>query len=829
MKPHHPQQKNTRRYTWLLLGLLLSYLGASPVIAAEEQTAAPPPTTVEVQLPEVIVTATVEDPLSGSNSLTEAALETLPDKDGSLNEALAILPGVQLPDDYRDSTQGGEISPPEISISGGRPYDNLITLDGISVSSQLDPASNDKLGPNALPSASSALTLGKDIIDEITLYRYNIPARYGGFSGGVIDTTTRSPGGQLSAGLEYRTTQENWSEFFIDEDEQDDFYASRSASLQPEFRKHQLDLDLDIPLFSQTGLLGAYSLSRSEIPLLHFGETTEQTRQIDNFLVKLVQPFNNEDSFTLSTVYTRYDEDTFRKDTYASDLVYGSEGLVVAGETALFRDNFDFNLLTGFNYQQNLREAPQSYYSWDVTPSKPWGDDFGTSNSKEGGYGDLYRENTGIEILPSATHRFQTRATTHATQLGLQYTWDRASQERPEDVFTYFNSYDPINDPADPTMIDCSLDPNGCIDGEQQFKTRWIYPTAKSEVEVNQVAAYLEHLLEWKWLSLRPGLRYSTDDFQNNSNLAPRMVTSVDIFGNGNTLLIGGANRYYSETLLSYKLREYIEPTRMQTRSSTQPSAWPGLDVYTELNTTLTHYSDLKTPYSDEYAAAIDQYLLGGRLKLEYIRRDGQDEFSREKTDELPDGHKYYELNNNGRSEHEEVSLNYERRRKRWALLFNVTYQKTSTSNLDYDDSYDDETAEEKVWFEGEVISRWELPRESYNRPWTGNLVLSCKLPYGFTATTATRYLGHYQRLEKLDPQPAEMPVDAVESWEVVEKDDSWVTDWKIAWQMKTWQRQSLTLQLEINNVFNEKYQLSDEDSGYSLGRQFWAGLSYRL
>jgi len=815
-------------YKTIPLGVLIIFLGVLAVNADDLPTRQEP-STAEQRLPKVIVTATAEDPLSGADVLSEELLDEIPDKDGSLNEALSVLPGVQLPDTFRNSTQGGEILPPEISITGGRPYDNLITVDGLISSSHLDPASTSKLSPDSLPGTSNILTLSKEIIEKVTLYRYNIPARYGGFTGGVVDIITHNPSGEFSTSLGYRTTEADWSEIFIDEDTKDDFYNSRSDTLQPEFRKHQLTLDLDTPLFNQSGLIGAYTLNRSEIPLLHFDKRKEQTRQIDNLLLKFVQPLNIDDSFTISSLYTRYDEDTFRKDTYASDQVFGNDGLSIATETLLNRDTFELKLLAGFNYQKDYREGPSNYYSWDVTPSKSWGADFGTNNSKEGGYGDLYRENVGIEIHPSITTRFDTESTTHITTLGIQYSWDQARQERPDDVFTYYNSYDPINDPSDSTTIDCSLDPVGCIEGEQQFRSRWIYPAASTVVDVNQVATYLEYELEWWRLNLRPGLRYSTDDLQDNSNLAPRMAASFDLFGDGETLLIGGVNRYYSETLLSYKLREYIEPTRLQTRSSTQPSAWPTLDNYSELNTTLTRYSELKTPYSDEYAAAIDQALLGGRLRLEYVRRDGYDEFSRKKTDELPDGHKYYELNNNGRSEHQEVSLSFERLTHNWALLFNVTYQQTLTSNLDYDESYDDETADERVWFEGNVISRWELPREEYNRPLTGNLLLAFRLPYGFTATTTTRYLGRYQALEKSDPQPVDMPADAVEAWEVVEKEDSWVTDWKVGWQLATWRQQSLTLELEINNVFNEKYLLANEDSGYSLGRQFWAGFTYRL
>lgn len=802
--------------------LLTAWACLSLPALAEESPQTEPEPRFKQQHPQVVVTASPEDPLSGTATLTPETLEALPGKDGSLNESLAVLPGVQLPDTYRDSTQGGEILPPEISISGGRPYDNLISVDGISVSSRLDPASTIKKRPNEIPSTSNALTLSRDIVEEATLYRYNIPARYGGFTGGVVDVSTRNPDGKLSCGISYRTTQDAWTEFFIAEDEEEDFYSSKDADNQPHFRKHQLNLDLDLPMFEQSGLLASYSMNRSEIPLIHFGETKEQKRQTDNLLLKFTAPIDPENSFSISSVYSKYVDDTFREDTYASDYTLAGEGLLVATELQHQQQDLDANLLAGITYQEDSREGPSSFYSWDITPSKPWGS---STTSKEGGYGNLYRENLGIEISPHITARNHTSKTSHSTTIGAQYSWDNARQERPEDAFFYFKA---VNVPDDLASIDCSADPLGCIDNEQQITGRYIYPAGDIEVEMNQVSFYTEHQLDWESLSLRPGLRYTTDDFQNNSNIAPRMALSVDMFGDGNTLLSGGANRYYSEALLSYKLREFIQPTRKQNRDHlSQPSAWPQLDNYSELSTVLTRYSDLKTPYSDEYAAAIDQSLFGGRLRLEYIRREGYDEFSREKTDVLPDGHKYYELNNNGRSRHEEYSLNFERTAQQWAMLFNVTYQETSTSNLDYDDTYDETMTEEMVLFEGEIIPPWQLPRKEYNRPLTGNLILAFKLPFGFSATNATRYLGPYRDVSKVKPTPADLPAEASAAWEEIERKGSWITDWKIEWETATWRAQTLTCSVEILNVFNEKYQLTDEDSNYSLGRQFWAGLSY--
>ena len=67
-----------------------------------------------------------------------------------------------------------------------------------------------------------------------------------------------------------------------------------------------------------------------------------------------------------------------------------------------------------------------------------------------------------------------------------------------------------------------------------------------------------------------------------------------------------------------------------------------------------------------------------------------------------------------------------------------------------------------------------------------------------------------------------------VDAYEVTKRNDVWTFDWTLECTIPLTARQSLTLTLEAFNVFDARTRVSSEDSDYFLGRQYWAGVSYR-
>ena len=122
--------------------ITLLILPTSLCATESNSTEAPLPTGEATTLEPVTVIGQAVDPLTVSNSLNRTTLKALPAQNGSLNEVLSVLPGIQYSEAHRTSDNAGEIIPPSLSISGGRFYENNFIIDGVSNNSLLDPSSS---------------------------------------------------------------------------------------------------------------------------------------------------------------------------------------------------------------------------------------------------------------------------------------------------------------------------------------------------------------------------------------------------------------------------------------------------------------------------------------------------------------------------------------------------------------------------------------------------------------------------------------------------------------------------------------------------------------
>ena len=238
----------------------------------------------------------------------------------------------------------------------------------------------------------------------------------------------------------------------------------------------------------------------------------------------------------------------------------------------------------------------------------------------------------------------------------------------------------------------------------------------------------------------------------------------------------------------------------------------------------------------------VDQRLFGGRLSLKYVRHDGRDEFVREKGDLQAGGLFYNTLTNAGRSRHESWRATWERSWRRQFLSLNATWQETVTSNEDYDDTAAEDAASNRVWYQGSLIGRSDLPRGEYNRPLLVNLIYSVDLPVGCVFTNVARYRSGFQDIEatgekralpggqrEIDPLTGEEIVEAADVYEKVDFGAALVFDWKFSWQSPPSRGQGLRLDLEIRNVFDRRAAIGPQADRYEIGRQFWAGAEWRF
>ncbi|MDX9708324.1 MAG: TonB-dependent receptor [Trichloromonas sp.] len=807
----------------VLAALLILLPGIAVVHAADGITTLDP----------VTVTGVATDRLSGKGQLSSAQLESLPRNDGSLNGLLLVLPGVQAGEMSNTSLQGGEILPPNLSISGGRFYDNNFMIDGVGNNSLLDPAGDNPEHVQNIPGHPQEMFIDPGLIDEINVYRYNVPAEYGGFTGGVVDAATRNPAKTFAGKVDLRTTRAGWTRFHLADEYKDTFKDSNSVEQQPRFSKYHGGVELDLPLADDMALLVSCRNLQSRIPLRHFGETQDQNRDQKNYFAKYVYDLSDRTVVKLTFVQTPFEEERFREAKVGSEIkgswyTIDRNGYRLSGELSHRFDLGKLEVLGGYRNSENVRQAPAHYFIWNTRPANwtgDWDKDWGAVKfSHEGGYGDLESTQESETLAVNFTAEpVRTGPVSHEVKFGYGFERTTGTFDRRDLTYAYSAA-------TTDARIVCGDNPLDCIDGQQFLWFRSVYEPDSINETIDQHSLYLQDTLEFKRLTLRPGYRITRDNFMENIDRDLRLAATFDLFGSGDTLVVGGVNRYHGRSLLTYKLSEakkpyYTERRTKKTDGSHTLNDW----VLATQNKSVTKYSELDTPYSDEWNVGIDQALRGGRLRVDYLERRNKDEFASETSDKDGEGYTYFTLNNNGRTLHEAVTLAWDRAWSRHYLNVNATWQKTESSHNDYTLALAEDDLLDQIYYHGRLMKRIDLPRDDYNRGYVGNLIYTVNLPYGFTFTNHTRYRSGYQVMEdsgddQEGPDGVMLPVYVKEK-----QPESWIFNWKLDWRRNLYRRQGIGLSLEINNVFNQKVPAgaAEEIQTYELGRQFWAGMEY--
>jgi outer membrane receptor protein involved in Fe transport len=136
---------------------------------------------------EITVTSSTETVTQGSqvaSTFEKDVVEKLP-VPRTINGAVALAPGV-----FNTGPGGNTI------INGAQSYENLYLVNGVVVNENLR--------------GQPFNMFIEDAIEETTVQTGNISAEYGRFSGGVVNTITRSGGNEFSASLRANLDNEDW-------------------------------------------------------------------------------------------------------------------------------------------------------------------------------------------------------------------------------------------------------------------------------------------------------------------------------------------------------------------------------------------------------------------------------------------------------------------------------------------------------------------------------------------------------------------------------------------------------------------------------------------
>ncbi len=425
-------------------------------------------------LQQVTVVGTAEDQTSGSSELANDVLQSLPKKNSSITETITILPRVQIGEGQRTSENSGEILPPLISISGGRAYENNYTIDGVNQSSILDPLTGNNIveDDRDVPSHPQRGFIHQDLIDRLTVYDSNIPARFGGFTGGVVDAETRSPYNEFAGQISVRTTRDSWTEFHIDPDRKDEFYRSTDQQLQPRFKKYDIGLELDLPINDEMALLAAYKRIQSDLEIYNIDDWQENRKTLENYFLKYVWLPKTPYMVELTASHTPSKEEFFIDGARDSDIEIGRGGYSLGGKLT---GDLPFGVLEASStYMANdsSRSANTHHYFWPSdTPSRNWGEQYGLPWSAEGGYGDIDNEEKSLQAyLDLVSKPLTIYQTINRFNLGLEASHDKGSSDRKQTTYEHA-----LNRAVEDASVSCNDNDPSCIDNEVYFRERRAY------------------------------------------------------------------------------------------------------------------------------------------------------------------------------------------------------------------------------------------------------------------------------------------------------------------------------------------------------------------
>jgi hypothetical protein len=777
----------------------------------------------------------------GRTDIPREFIKNMPKGNGNITDLLTIVPGVQFGEGYRSVDSAAEISPAEISISGGKPYDNLFIIDGISNSSQLDPAaeSSDWGGAGG---HSQKFFISSWLVEDVSVFDTDISAEYDGFAGGVVKVTTKRPAQKFGGNLAYRTTQSRWTHFYIEESDSL-FLNQEGKAEEPDFIKNSYSAALNIPITDKTALILNYERRDSTISKEYFKNWRNEYLLAETYLLKASHNIDGNSYLDASASYAPYVEELFKTRVKDSDYTERGGGFFGAVEYNRENDSGKFTLHTDYSFSENSSAAPKDFKEWIATKSKPWGVeapiirddgsiDFGKNISEEGGYGDI--DKWEKKFTANLRHEFEHAAFAgeHKLRYGLDYALLSGRYNRKETSYHYSRA-------VEYTDVLCNGDLETCVLGEQYFSGRTVYPQSDVQVSVNTYSAFVEETWGFSRLLLRAGLRATNDDYMDNLDIAPRSQLQWDIFGNKNTIVSVGYNRYYTAALLANKLREGRKPWYEERRWTYHNTIqeWAFTDAVTQ---TTYNFKSLNTPYDDEYAAGIDQALFGGNINIKYVLRESRDEFAMNIT-QKPDGTYFYSLNNRGWGRYQSASVKWFRKWKNHYVMINGGWTESTSSDANYNNMTSLEETMEDVFFDGRLVKRGELPKANFSRPIIINLAYTGHFFDHLLLGTNIKFRGEYDSVESgnaisiihpPNPLTGEEEHESIETYYSVHYDNAFLVDCTLAWEQKLPWGDSVTVTLEVANLLDAKNRVRGEVNGfdtYELGRQFWAGIAYEF
>ncbi|WP_041118846.1 TonB-dependent receptor plug domain-containing protein [Pseudomonas protegens] len=793
----------------------------------------------------------------GETRVDRATIEAMPAGNGDITSLLRSHPNVQFDDAQLSSKTPGEIGPANISINGAQFYQNAFLVDGINMNNDIDPAEDRVQLLDAVPGRSQGLALDTDLLENITVLDSNVPAAYGGFNGGVIDAQTRAPTQALHGKFSVQTTRSAWTQYHVDESEEQRMENSGSPDEQPKFDKVTVRGTLQGHLTDNFGLLGSFSQKRSTIPLgfysynnveeMGFHEEKQQ-RRIDNYFLKSV--WKASDQLTVETSVTHAPEEShyFRANVANSGYDNKAGGTQVNLRTVWDGDLARVEQNLAWSGQEQSRQSDSAdYWTWRKSATKDWGiGNKATANTLEGGWGDIEQQQRTWQYKLNADWRsVDWLGMTHRPQTGLEFSRQYVRYERLTDSSTYVA-------PAATTTCTNSAgvtDSVACNMGRtlngwagQYMKSRTRYATGEFDFTTTSWGSWLQDEINLGQLTLRPGVRVDSDDYMDKTTWAPRFSLEYDLFGDRTTLLNAGVNRYYGRSVSSWQLQDGRNRLRFNETRDSLDKPW----VVKSNAANQVRFNQLDIPYDDELMLGVVQQWAGVEYALKYVNRKGRDQVVQVSGKTLGEpstdptlASNYTTYTNDGKSETDTYTLTVTPL-QRWTLLGTQTGGQLALNWTDSKASAPTYVAAENLYYQNSVIQYQgsfinydDRPASNFNRPWTARLTTITEIPQAnLQWSNFWRYRAGYKRIGDTGRNVDYMGT-SVDVWEEQKFQAALTWDTRLGWRIPTARDQNVFINVDVFNVLDKKSVNANQTvnsnsvSTYEVGRQYWLEVGY--
>lgn len=689
---------------------------------------------------EVTVTASIADELADTGKYTFSRDKIMREAagDSDLNSLTRTLPNVQFDNSASLTTNGVlDIRPENISISGGRFYENNFVINGLSSNSMLSIANQDNMhDAQDIAGHSQSLFVNPALVESMSVYETDVPARFGGFTGGVVDVALRKPKGKFGGEFGVLYGGDSLTHYVIP-----DNALPGSLPPKPDFGDWNMNAMIDLPAMGKFTALLAWSrqdktLNNTKRQIQYDGGPTRSESVASNYMISANYHFSPCADLSFSSIYEPAEQMNHEQSVRTQNNNGWNNNL----EFLYKGERHEFKAAAGYQKSDKDRHHDAGIYIYKNFAGYPvlWGN---STTSIKGGYGDLVAEQEDIPL--ALEYKFDITRTLKF-EAGAVYTNTKARSARPVSTNQYTNTATA----ADTTAVSAleGGDPT-VIEGYQGLNRRAEYRAYDITVDLNTAGAWAQLMqagkarsLEWAW---RAGLRYDYDDFLKNSTLSPRVTGMVKPFSW--LSVSAGYNRYYTHAMLAYKLNEARPNTYNYTRTAKNEN---GKHVYYNDDSAKGWIAaaqtvpfmrrmgnDIDTPYADEYSGRLTFGLrAAGDLSVAGLIRRSRDSFARasaSETDIRPDGTqwKYYRLTNNGWTDYKSVALVWTKQLANHRFNANATFSRTEQSQNDtYDELEEDVTWwNQQVYYQGRIQTRREAVKaaKNYSKPTVVNVTWS--------------------------------------------------------------------------------------------------------